>query len=133
MALKMPYKSSSCSPCWEQNWYRRFGLWVKKVDKQTEPTVVSRIRENVLLRFLLLEEWVRLLTMKGNKADRPHKKTNWRCCQQIGQETKLSSLERTVVVFFIALVFFSFYFPLLKLYVNLVCRVIIYSWLPLDI
>ena len=44
MALKMPYESSSCSPCWEQNWYRRFGLWVKKVDKQTKLAVGSRIR-----------------------------------------------------------------------------------------
>lgn len=76
MALKMPYESSSCSPYWEQNRYRRFGLWVKKVDKQTKLTVGSRIRENVLLRFLLLEEWIRLLTIKGNKAIRTHKETN---------------------------------------------------------
>lgn len=45
MALKMPCQSSSCSSCWGWNWYRRFGLWVKKVDKQTKLTVGSGIRE----------------------------------------------------------------------------------------
>lgn len=140
MALKMPYESSSCSPCWEQNRYRRFGLWVKKVDKQTKLAVGSRIRENVLLRFLLLEEWIRLLTITGNKGVHTHKKAKLQtCCQQIGQETKLGSAGMDRFVFYplksigSACIFFFSYFPLLKLYVNLVYRATIYSWFSLDI
>lgn len=94
MALKMPSESSSCSPGWEQNWYRRFGLWVKKVDKQTELTVGSRIRENVPLRFPLLEEWISQLTMMKNKAIGTKRDIALPWCQQIGQETKLGSVRK---------------------------------------
>lgn len=130
MALKMPPESPSCLSCWGENWYRRFGLWVKKVDKQTKLTVGRRIRENVLLGILLLGKWIKTDDSK-KKWSQAHTQRGIRSmlpANTTGEEIWFIGIGELFFFFFSpGEVFVQLHLPLLKLCNSLVYRTIINS------